>query len=49
VISRIRSRLYQAARIMGDANAVARGTVPQRLARKLAGRLFGRLISRLIK
>lgn len=45
----IRSMLYKAARIMGDANAVKKGTVGKRVARRAAGRATGRGLGRLFK
>ena len=45
----IRSMLYQVARLMGDANAVKKGTVGKRVARRAAGRGTGRGLGRLFK
>jgi len=45
----IRSMLYQVARLMGDANAVKKGTVGKRVARRAAGRATGRGLGKLFK
>jgi len=45
----IRSMLYKAARVMGDANAIKKGTVGKRVARRAAGRATGRGLGRLFK
>mgnify|MGYP001096592268 CR=1 FL=1 len=45
----IRSMLYKAARLMGDANAVKKGRVGQRVARRVAGRATGRGLGKLFK
>lgn len=47
-LSKIRSALYWFARVLGDVNAVRRGTVGKRVARRLAGKGTGRLLRRLI-
>ncbi len=41
----MRSTLYRAARLLGDFNAVRRGRVPQRLARRFVYRRTSRLAS----
>lgn len=45
----MRSMLYKAARLMGDANAVKKGRVGKRVARRAAGRATGRGLGRLFK
>jgi hypothetical protein len=45
----IRSALYAVARLMGDANAVKRGTAGKRIARRAAGRVTGRLLGGLFR
>ena len=45
----IRSMLYQIARLMGDANAVKKGTVGKRVARRAAGKATGRSLGKLFK
>ena len=41
-ISSTRSLLYTLARILGDVNAVKKGTVGRRIGRRLVGKLTGR-------
>jgi hypothetical protein len=41
--------LYLIARLLGDVNAVRRGTIGKRIARRIAGKASGRLLRRLIK
>lgn len=38
----LRSALYTIARLMGDANAVKKGKVGKRVARRAAGKVTGR-------
>jgi hypothetical protein len=45
----IRGFLYKTARIMGDVNAVKKGTVGRRLMRRTAGRATGRALGKLFK
>ncbi len=45
----MRSLLYLIARLMGDANAVRKGRVGRRLARRAYGKQTGRLARRLFK
>ena len=45
----LRSFLYKFARLLGDFNAVKRGTVVKRVERRLVGRVTGRLIGRLFR
>lgn len=45
-INQIRSVLYWLARFLGDVNAVQKGKIGQRIARRVTGKLFGRLLSR---
>ncbi len=45
----LRSSLYKLARILGDVNAVKRGTVGRRLGRRVAGRATGRGLGRLFR
>lgn len=44
-----RSFLYWLAKILGDVNAVRRGTVGRRVARRAAGKVTGRGLRRLFK
>lgn len=48
-LGKIRSMLYKSARVLGDVNAVKRGKVGKRLARRAAGRVTGRGLGRLFK
>jgi hypothetical protein len=45
----LRSSLYKIARIMGDVNAVKKGRVGNRIARRAAGKATGRTLRKLIK
>jgi len=45
----IRSLLYLAARLMGDANAVAKGRVGRRVGRRVAGRVTGKGLGKLFR
>lgn len=44
-----RSWLYQIAKLLGDVNAVKRGSVGKRIGRRIAGRATGRGLARLFK
>lgn len=48
-INKVRSSLYKMARLLGDVNAVKRGTVGKRVARRAVGRATGRGLGRLFK
>jgi len=48
-VSSTRSLLYQLARLLGDANAVKRGKVGKRIARRTAGRMTGRALGRMFR
>ncbi|MDT8369926.1 MAG: hypothetical protein RQ745_12030 [Longimicrobiales bacterium] len=45
----MRSFLYALARLLGDVNAVKRGKVGKRIARRVAGKATGRGLWRLFK
>lgn len=45
----VRSMLYFAARLLGDANAIAKGRIIQRLVRSRVHAKVGVLINRMIK
>lgn len=45
----LRSTLYLIARLLGDVNAVKRGTVGKRIARRAAGKVTGRGLGKLFK
>lgn len=44
----VRSALYAWARLLGDLNAIRRGTVGKRIKRRLLGRVFNRLMRRMV-
>ncbi|MFD2704652.1 hypothetical protein [Salibacterium lacus] len=48
-VNKVRSALYFVSRILGDANAVKRGKVGKRIARRLAGKGTGRLLGKLFR
>ena len=48
-ISQARGLLYGLARLLGDVNAVRKGTVGKRLVRRTVGKTTGRLLGRLFK
>lgn len=48
-LSSFRGLLYALARLLGDAQAVGRGTIGKRVARRIAGRGTGRLLRRLFR
>ena len=48
-INKIRKALYLFARILGDINAVKRGTVGKRIARRTVGKVTGKMLGRLFK
>lgn len=45
----LRSLLYFIARLMGDINAVQKGTAGRRVARRAAGKATGRALGKLFK
>lgn len=45
----LRSVLYKAARLLGDAKAVQQGRIGERLERRLLGRLAGRVVGALTR
>lgn len=48
-ISQTRGVLYGAAKLLGDVNAVRKGTIGKRIARRAAGKATGRLLGKLFK
>lgn len=44
-----RSKLYLLGRILGDVNAVKKGRIGKRIARRAAGKLTGRGLGRLFR
>jgi len=49
LISKIRSLLYGSAKILGDADAVKKGRVIQRVRNRFLGRLAGKLLQKLFR
>jgi len=45
----LRSALHRIAKLMGDVNAVKKGKVGKRVARRAAGKATGRTLRKLIK
>ncbi len=48
-IGKTRSTLYKSAKILGDINAVKRGTVGRRLTYRFSGKISARILSKLIR
>lgn len=48
-INKTRGFLYWLAKFLGDVNAVKKGKVKQRVARRIAGKLTGRGLGKLFK
>lgn len=48
-IASLRALLYALARLLGDVQAVRRGTVGRRLVRRAAGKLTGRMFRRIFR
>lgn len=48
-INKFRRGLYKTARILGDVNAVKKGKVGKRIARRAAGKATGKTLRRLFK
>jgi hypothetical protein len=48
-ITKTRGLLYLIARLLGDVNAVQKGTVGKRVARRAAGKLSGRGLGKLFR
>lgn len=48
-INKLRRSLYKTARVLGDVNAVKRGTVGKRIGRRAVGRAAGRSMGKLFK
>jgi hypothetical protein len=48
-INKFRSFLYKLARLLGDVNAIRRGRIGKRIARRGAGKLTGRMLRRIFK
>lgn len=48
-LNKVRKGLYKTARILGDVNAVKKGKVGKRIARRTTGRQTGKLLKKLFK
>jgi len=48
-INSTRGLLYKLSRLLGDVNAVQRGTVHKRIGRRYAGRVTGRGLGRIFR
>lgn len=48
-IGKVRSALYGTSRVLGDINAVKRGTIPARIGTRIIGPIVGRLFGALIR
>jgi len=48
-INKIRSFLYKTSKILGDVNAVQKGTIGKRIARRAAGKASGKLMKKIFK
>lgn len=48
-INKLRKTLYTIARILGDINAVQKGTIGKRIVRRAAGRQTGKMLRKLFK
>jgi len=48
-INKTRGLLYKSARMLGDVNAVKRGRVGRRVARRATGKGIGRMLRKLFK
>lgn len=48
-LNQIRRALYVLARLLGDINAVKRGTIGKRIVRRAAGRATGKALRKLLK
>lgn len=48
-INKLRSLLYGSAKFLGDVNAVKKGKVGKRIARRAAGKMTGKFMNKLFK
>ncbi|MFK4461641.1 hypothetical protein ABIA49_001133 [Bacillus safensis] len=48
-INKIRSFLYKTSKILGDVNAVQKGTIGKRIMRRAAGKASGKLMKKIFK
>lgn len=48
-ISKVRTVLYTAGKVLGDVSAVKNGTIHKRIARRVLGKAASRIISKIVK
>ena len=48
-IGKTRSALYRTAKILGDINAVKRGTIERRVTHRISGKISARLLSKFVR
>ena len=48
-IGKVRTALYKTAKVLGDVNAIKRGTVAQRASNRVLGKASGRVTSSLTR
>lgn len=48
-MNEFRKFLYQLAKLLGDMNAIRKGTIGKRMARRAAGKATGKMLRRLFK
>ena len=47
-IGKTRSALYKTAKILGDINAIKRGTIGRRVSHRISGKISARLLSKFV-
>ena len=48
-INKVRSVLYTSAKVLGDVNAVQKGKIPQRIARRTVGKYASKIMNNIFK
>lgn len=48
-LNKIRGYLYKFARILGDLNAIEKGKIGVRIARRYTGRIIGRFLNKIFR
>ena len=48
-IGKTRSALYKTAKILGDINAIKRGTIGRRVTHRISGKITARLLSKFVR
>jgi hypothetical protein len=46
MLNKVRSLLYKTAKVLGDVNAVKKGTVGKRVKRRLLGKITGNILKK---